>query len=283
MQSTPCAAPSPKKFASPDATASVEIADAMHRLGQLISLAPGPYHGKSSMQPQPRELYNWEIVAPAMVFSAVSCALSLISLAGADAPRREQDAFVLTRRLFEHLIQFSWIAIDPTTHCKRWVDDDTFYRVKTHKRLNEIGKPQLDQTQMDELASLPGKKLPNLLELTKEVAAHWDPILQTPRPDVGFELIYAVIYPYSSLYAHPSPRSLSPYVVGVDADGTFRIGFDKLGPVNYSAYTLAPTIMALLLLVSSRVQGFPKAVDVKKIYTANQIVQANSHTNHVDL
>ena len=37
-----------------------------------------------------------------------------------EAPRREQDAIVLLRRLYEHVVDFAWIAIDPAINAKKW-------------------------------------------------------------------------------------------------------------------------------------------------------------------
>src|SRR5882724_3008374 len=95
-----------RKPPQPDARATDEIVAAMRQIDRLVMLVADPVT-VTSTQPEPRELHNWDLVGPAMVFSAASCLLSLRYLAEAAAPRRDQDAFVLLRRLYEHVVDFA--------------------------------------------------------------------------------------------------------------------------------------------------------------------------------
>jgi hypothetical protein len=81
----------------PDARATPEIERAMRQIDRLIPLVGAPVT-VTTQRAVPNELDNWDLVAPAMLFSATSCLVSLRWLAEARTPRREEDAIVLLRR-----------------------------------------------------------------------------------------------------------------------------------------------------------------------------------------
>ncbi len=123
----------------PDARATPEIEAAMRQIDQLIPLA-GATVTITTQQDVPNELHNWDLVAPAMLFSATSCLVSLRWLAEAQTPRRDEDAIVLLRRLYEHVVIFAWIAIDPARNAPRWVAEDYQHRLRADSDLARIAR-----------------------------------------------------------------------------------------------------------------------------------------------
>ena len=61
----------------PDARATPTIAAAMGQIDALLRLMPNDIVIESAAPQNGRELHNWDVVAPAMLFSAASCLLSL--------------------------------------------------------------------------------------------------------------------------------------------------------------------------------------------------------------
>lgn len=263
----------------PDAQ-SPEIVAAMRQIDRLIRLVGEPVT-ITSTQVEPRELHNWDLVAPAMLFSAASCLLSLRYLAEAPAPRRDQDASVLLRRLYEHAVDFAWIAIDPGTNAPRWVADDFYYRLKLDDDFVQLGRGALsaDKRQSYQAYVDAHRGLPQVLQRAEAADRYWSTrieqhgtfpqvaapdgqdLAQTQNGRWSLRAAYAFIYRAGSAIAHPTPSSLFDYVWPGGASGTFTIGMNT-GAVNRYAYTMAPLIFAPMLLIAEQVLGRPKANDV---------------------
>lgn len=212
----------------PDATASPEIRAAMLQTDRLLRLVTFPIHVRSSVMPEPRVLYNWDLVAPAMLFSAANCLLSIRLLAEVQAPRREQDASVLLRRLYEHVVDFAWIAIDSEKHAKQWVSDDYFYRLKFDDEMKLLGKPGLAAAMRADfdLHIKTYGRMPDVASRADAADKHWSKRVSghgvfpsTARPlgqpltvaqsgNWSLRTLYAVIYRSASAKAHPTAFSL---------------------------------------------------------------------------
>lgn len=256
----------------PDADALPGIQAAMRQIDRLLALMPPETVVQSSGAQDGRELHNWDLVAPAMLFSAANCVLSLRWLAMTPVPRREQDASLLLRRVYEHVVCFAWIAIDPAVNAKRWVAYDYRYRLATDLELQRFGKPGLDPAQRASFEAFrqAHQDMPSLEQRAREADAYWLPKLaqhSDGRSDAerAFSLVdeYTTIYRPTSANTHPSPRSLFDYVNPGFATGRFRIGFiPTLREGDRFAYTFAPLTFATMLFISEQVLGYPKSDDI---------------------
>jgi len=258
--------------AKPDAEATPAIASAMAQIDRLLRLVPGPITVQTSAPQGGRELHNWDVVAPAMLFSAASSLLSLRWLAETPPPRREQDASILLRRVYEHAVSFAWIAIDPATNAKRWVAYDYKYRLKLDDELRGMGRDGLvtaTRTSFEAYIEA-NRPIPPLDIRAKEADAHWLPKLakhavghENPERLFSMRHEYTTIYRPTSANTHPTPRSLFAYVNPGGAIGKFSIGLDvRLADEDRFAYTFAPLTFATMLLVAEQVLGYPKAEGV---------------------
>ena len=270
----------------PDAQSTPEIAAAMRQIDRLLRLVGVPVT-ITSTQDEPRELHNWDLVAPAMLFSAASCLLSLRYLAEAPAPRRDQDASVLLRRLYEHVVDFAWIAIEPTANAPRWVADDFYYRLKLDDDFVQLGRGALSaEKRQNYQAYVDAQRgLPQVLQRAEAADAYWSTrveahgtfpqvaapdgqdIVQTQNGRWSLRAAYAFIYRAGSSNAHPTPLSLFDYVWPGGAINTFTIGMNT-GAMNRYAYTMAPLIFAPMLLIAEQVLGRPSANDVYAAFGA---------------
>jgi hypothetical protein len=241
----------------------------MRQIDALLRLMPNDLIVESAAPQNGRELHNWDVVAPAMLFSAASCLLSLRWLAETPAPRREQDASILLRRLYEHVVCFAWIAANPETNAKRWVAYDYRYRLASDTELQRLGKAGLDAAQRAAFTAYrqANTDMPPLEQRAREADVYWLPKLAhhlDDRPNANrmfsLEDEYVSIYRSTSTNTHPSPRSLFAYVNPGFANARFRIGFSGvLDDADRFAYTIAPLVFATLLLMSEQVLGYPNA------------------------
>jgi hypothetical protein len=257
----------------PDATATPKIARAMAQIDRLLGLMPPGTISVQSAAPQDgRELHNWDVVAPAMLFSAASCMLSLRWLAMTPPPRREQDASILLRRVYEHVVSFAWIAIDPAPNAKRWVAYDYRYRLKIDDELRAMGREGLDPAARAgfEAYIQANRPMPSLDIRAMEADTYWlSKLARHTGERKGAERAlslrdeYTTIYRSTSANAHPTPRSLFAYVNPGGETGRFAIGFDmNLSEEDRFAYTFAPLTFATMLLISEQVLGYPNADEV---------------------
>jgi hypothetical protein len=263
----------------PDAEASPKIVLAMAQIDRLLGLMPRPISVQTSAAQDGRELHNWDVVAPAMLFSAASCLLSLRWLAMTPPPRREQDASILLRRLYEHVVSFAWIATDPAPNAKRWVAYDHKYRLKIDDELRAMGRDGVEPATRAAFEAYiqAHPPMPPLDQRATKADEHWLPILAkhtAEHKDKDVERTFSMRNEYTTIYrptsanAHPTPRSLFSYVNPAGGAGKFSIGFDmNFNDEDRFAYTFAPLVFATMLLISEHVLGYPKADDVFAAFT----------------
>jgi hypothetical protein len=260
----------------PDAQATPEIERAMRQIDRLVPLVGAPVT-VTTEQLVPNELHNWDLVAPAMLFSATSCLVSLRWLAEARAPRRDEDAIVLLRRLYEHAVIFAWIAIDPPINAPRWVAEDYNQRLRTDSDLARIGGKCLAQDVRDDFQAfikVHGAKMPDIATRADHADQHWStringhgtfPRVAGHAATGGWSLrkMYTAVYRPGSANAHPTPLSLRDFVWPGGAPGTFSIGNNTDHPIERYPYTMAPLVFACMLLIAEHVLGRPKCENVR--------------------
>lgn len=272
--------------AGTDAAATPEIRAAMMQAERLLRLVTFPFTVDSKVQPEPRVQDNWDVVAPAMLFSASSCLLSIRLLAETQAPRREQDAIVLLRRLYEHVVDFAWIAINPAVHAKKWVADDRFYRLKIDDDFAKLGRAELASSKRAEFEQYikANGRMPDVASRADAADKHWTQLISghgvfpsKPAPAGGsivsaqngnwsLRTQYTIVYRLASGNAHPTPMSLSSYVQAQGNSGKFVVGMNPHDHDDRYAYTFAPLIFATMLFVSEHVLGVPSRADVESIF-----------------
>jgi hypothetical protein len=229
-----------------------------------LSVKPG------NLTPQgDAELDNWDLVAPALLFTGATCVLSIHALGQARLPRRgTQDAFVLLRRLYEHAVTFAWIAIDPANNVRAWLAKDYSYRLKANRELTTLGHKGLTpatEAKYDAYVKATPKLMPDVLARAHAADKHWSALIdlhgrKTPLPSnkFSFEALYTIIYRAASGDAHPTAGGLHHWVHG-RGGGEFAIGVSPVDHGERFPFTLAPIVFAQWLLVSEHVLGWPES------------------------
>lgn len=265
----------------PDAQAMPEIERAMRQIDRLILLVGAPVQIVTTQQ-VPNELHNWELVGPAMLFSATSCLVSIRWLAESPRPLRDEDASVLIRRLYEHAVDFAWIAVDPAVNAPKWVADDFRHRLEADddlKLIGDLGLTPQARTEYQEFIDKHGKhgKMPGVAKRANQADHHWSTRLeghgtfpsaagQTQSGQWSLRKMYLAVYRSASANVHPSPQSLRDFVWPGGTRNTFYIGNHPSHQIERYPYTMAPLVFATLLLMAEQVLGRPNGNEVRAVF-----------------
>jgi hypothetical protein len=233
---------------------------------------PLPVKPKTLMPAGDSEQDNWELVAPAFVFTGMSCLCSILALGQfRGLPRGgTQDASVLLRRLYEHAVTFAWIAADPDVHVRAWLASDYENRLKANRELRELGDAGLsaatEQKYKSYIAARP-KIMGNVKTRTIEADRYWSAKIPLhgrkaplPTTKLSFESLYTMIYRGASADAHATAGGISPWIHGTGG-GSFVIAV-KGGDNDDFPFTFAPIVFASWLFIVEHVLRWPAADEV---------------------
>jgi hypothetical protein len=88
---------------------------------------------------------DWPLVGFAMLSRASGTLSSVMALIPA---RRSADAAVLARTLYEEIVTFAWIVIQPSTNAPAWVRWDRCQRIKYDNDMRNLGAPAMLEAQV---------------------------------------------------------------------------------------------------------------------------------------
>jgi hypothetical protein len=188
---------------------------------------------------------EWLVTGPAFVARA---ARSLEALSVLRADRFDCDAYVILRSLYEHLLRFSWLAIDPGKHMPLWIKWDRKHRLEVDRVMRAANDPltipeQATERFKREIASVRGE-MPKLERMAEQVDTHWSKVSQLhsgPDERYGFSGMHRVVFRHCSAVAHGSAIGLKA-VIGSGVVGRETPGLDD-------PFAMATVIYSMGLLV----------------------------------
>jgi hypothetical protein len=195
-----------------------------------------------------------------MLARACGTTKSVIALA---AERRAVDAGTLSRALFEEVVTFAWIAIDPAVNSEAWVRWDRKQQVKADNDLVDKGAPALltpQVRQQFEAFINTGPVMPeNLAERPADADAHWAPLVgaieANPTHERSFRGMYRIVYRTDSQYTRAAVLTVEPFVVDSREPDHFNVMRVEADPGAINPFTRAPVLYALGLLVAEPALG----------------------------
>lgn len=210
--------------------------------------------------PSAGEHGDWPLTGFAMLARACGTAESVLSLAD---ERRATDAGTLSRTLFEEVVTFAWIAIDPPVNAQAWVRWDRRQRLKLDNDLVDKGAaPVLTPgvREQFEAAIAAGPMMPEALaQRAADADAHWAPrvaaIEASPTNERSFRGMYRIVYRTDSQCTHAAVQSVEPFVVPAEGAGRFTVRPAETDPGGTNPFTRAPILYALALLVAEPALG----------------------------
>ncbi len=187
------------------------------------------------------------------------------------------DAGVLSRSLFEQVVTFAWIAIDPATNADAWVRWDRQQRIKANNDLVDRGAPPLLEPDVREQFRAfidAGPVMPdNLAQRAEEADRYWAPQVDAIEPDPtssrSFRGMYRYLYRTDSQPTHAAVASLEPFVIDGPDAGHRRVLPVETDPGLRTPFTRAPLLYALGLLVVESALGLAgMAASIDAIFAA---------------
>jgi hypothetical protein len=189
---------------------------------------------------------------------------ALVSVLG--MPTREPDASVLTRVLYEHVVTFCWVAIDPPTRLPMLIRTEISAVRAVMNELNDAGAYEKEAkethavlAELETLAAPTGTRMPSVFACAHEAEAHWQGKLPI---SLRLAREYSNLYrPYSAA-VHPRIMGLKSFVSG--ANGKLTFGY----PVTDYPEAALAAVSAFQdgLLVAGTCLGWPPVEEVVRAF-----------------
>jgi hypothetical protein len=190
---------------------------------------------------------------------SVYCTASLVRMADTVETLME---LLPTRSLYEQVVTFAWIAIDPSARHQRWEGEAKIQMAKLHHDALSFGEQILSEEEV--AATRASKGLPPLTDMALEADKHWSGRIDGLHPDghlLGFRGLYLSIYRLGSRPAHGSMLALEPYVTHVER----RIVVDTARQGTLLWYSLIAPLFSIGLVVAAQRFHWLDEVNIREI------------------
>ncbi len=178
----------------------------------------------------------WAIFGSASLVRMCDTVESLLDLMAA---RQDADAQGLLQSLYEQVVAFAWIAVNPDERHQRWIDDAGAQMFELHGEGLAFGETVLTE---DEVAvAEQAERLPSMIERAAEVDEHWGDWLAM-ADELSLRRLYLTIYRVGS------GTTLESYITPKER----RIIVDRARPHTLRWYALAAPLLAVALIVASQ-------------------------------
>jgi len=164
--------------------------------------------------------------------------------------RKDLDALILLRALYEQVVVFAWAAIDPPRRYVRWADQGNRQVLAMHSEWLHYGQVLLSP---DELAFCEKAKegIPSVEVMAREFDAYWPseiPGLQIPKHFFSFHGLYQSVYRVGSNRTHGSMTALEAYVMADQYPASVAQG----KPGSMLSYSLGAPLLGIALSIGVR-------------------------------
>ena len=241
-----------------DSLRNDEVAAALLRLAVVVdSEFPRSYY---------RGEGEWPVIAAGHIARMAEIARSAALLIQAHA---QFDAYALARVMYEQMVTYCWIAVEPTTHIRRWKDAAEAEQLKAHEEAKRYWFKMLTGGQARRVN---GKEPLSVEQMAREADNYWSPRIEGFRVLSGkkhkLDLLtitglYLGIYRTSSRIVHAQVHSLESVLRQVT--GT------KVVVERRAAHTVsfAPTIVPLFAMAIEAHHTQFNWPDVEKVREIN--------------
>jgi hypothetical protein len=215
-----------------------------------------------------RRMPRWRIAATALVARATTTLQSVALLAEHGRP---SDATALMRVVYEEVITFCWLMIDPAERTDQWAEHATAYRLKLHNEAKRYpGARVLNEAEAE--AARAAKLLPPLDQRATEVDEYWGARSDAfrDRSTEGDEHMLTMRGLYTGLYRVTS-RGQHAQLDAMDAaidhtDYPWQVVLEDRGDPTF-AYLALP-LVGLMLAAGAERLGWPDEQKAKGIVDA---------------
>ncbi len=215
----------------------------------------------------------WAVLAFGLVLRMAGAVENLTRLLPSPHPL---DALVVLRTLYEHVVTFCWISIDPDERIDWWVEDGRRAVLRMHRDLDvhfHLSPPVLTPQEVERAESC--RELPPLAQRAQEVDQYWGERLpndfrrdrKPPRDLLSIRGLYVAIYRIASQTVHSEPHTIYPYAADGLDDYPMRIDMPGPDVVAEGRFwcEIAGPLFCLALLAHHDQFGRPDADRVRAI------------------
>jgi hypothetical protein len=164
------------------------------------------------------------------------------------ARRKDGDALILLRSLYEQVVLFAWVAIDPDDRHRQWEGESNKEMLKLHNEALKYGETLLSAAEIAVCEAATGT--PPVAEMAHEVDQYWPSQVRGLYASghlFSFHGLYQSIYRIGSRPAHATLESLEPYVRRAPYPPTVAERKDD----SMLWYSLAAPLLGLGLVIAS--------------------------------
>jgi hypothetical protein len=157
--------------------------------------------------------HSWRMFSAAIILRMADTVEGTMALMAAGLPI---DGLNLLRALYEQVIRYLWVSINPEDHIEAWGSNARVHLRKLHNDAVKFGQSVMDG---EELAAAEGAlETPGLADQALAVDSHWGGRMLGFRAPADGEQgiltmrgLYVMVYRTASGSAHLQPDSLQPY------------------------------------------------------------------------
>jgi Family of unknown function (DUF5677) len=219
----------------------------------------------------PQRVYSgeglWPLAGTALIAEMAGTVRSITTLAAEGA---ENDALVLLRVLYEQVVTFCWLAIDPDRNLVAWANEGHVQRLRLHNDAVRFGITLMTPEEVEVVSKRSG--IPKLIDRAAAVDSYWPSLVPGFRaqPDEGpmhlltMRGLYVGLYRIASRAAHAQVDSVDPFI---DAKSPPAVVHLESKP-SMMWTPLSTPLFALALLVCNHRLRWPDADTVRQINAA---------------
>lgn len=214
----------------------------------------------------------WPLVGPALLAQATGSLNSIFLLRPHGA---HNDASRLLRSLYDHVVTFAWLAVDPPGRLGPWRKADLLERLKMAREFDAVGvelMPAAVREQMEHDVKHIEGSVPGLADMARDADEHWLPRLTGDLDGTGFNSfrgLYTVLFRNHSGLVHATMSGLNHVTIDLNLP---RRRVVRQAPLDGSRgpYGMATVIHGLGLLVAAQSLGWPAATHVRVVFERTQ-------------
>lgn len=200
------------------------------------------------------------------------------SVMGLMASRHDLDGQTLVRSLYEQVVTFAWIAIDPDARFGRWVGEGTSALLKLHNDAVVFGESILSEDEVVRAKAYlglsaearreaaescqrrgrgqpdPERVLPPATDRARQADEHWSTRINGLHPTghlLSLRGLYLGAYRIGSRSTHGSMLALDPYVSIVDRPVGRQFVVDRGEPQSRVTWATVGPLFGIALLIAA--------------------------------
>jgi hypothetical protein len=204
---------------------------------------------------------DWSIVGPAFVARCTCILEAIVEL----PDRHASEAEALVRVLYEYVTIFCWLAIDPVTNIAAWTRRNAAEAIKADNDVQRYNLQLLQPNQRAQYEAIrdAGSPMPPVADCAQKADEYWarHTVHFSSNDKYSLRGMYPAIYRQHSMFVHAAADPIYRLVLPGPTAGMNCIGRETL-PSEANAFTSAPLLFSMCLIVASHSLGFPNKVEV---------------------